>query len=889
MNDHPKHLEPGTEVGVYRIDALIGVGGMGEVYRAHDTRLHRDVALKVLPVAADRDPDRLRRFVAEARAASALNHPHILTVHDIGDIKGTPFIAMELVEGETLRARLQRGPLPVDEALDAALQIALALSAAHDKAIVHRDVKPENVMLRPDRFVKVLDFGLAKLRPEAKDLSVALTTSGVATAGGFVGTPAYMAPEQIDGGAVDARTDVFAFGVLLLEMLTATNPFRGSGLLETIGAIGATPAPAAALLARLRPDLRSIIEKTLQRSPSQRYPSMARLIADLRKLGRDGDAISVDVAKQSFRIRGFAIGSIIAVTAAIGVIALWKRSDPRDVVPVQLTHFATAARDPTISPDSRMLAYVVQEPGSIDSQVYVQQWPDGRPLQLTRVPGRKAWPAFSPDGARVAYTVTGEEWQWDTWVVPLIGGAAPRLLLPNASELQWLKDGRVIFAEFRQGVQVAVVVSTESRGDARDVYVPPLDGMAHVSDVSPDGRWVAIGQMRTTSGYATRSPLSCFVLPFAAPSAQPRAIGDEAAGCSMFVRWSPDGRWLYYASGRAPYFQLFRQPANGGRPQQLTTGTGLAGIGVVTWFALSPDGRSVVYPSGEAQESVWLHRADGTEQQLTFEGNARSPIVSTDASRVFYIAGARFGSGRMLVRAFADSASQEVCAGLQASSLAPSPDLKWIIFDRPAGNNVSHIWVCTLDNAVPPRQITHGQAGESGPLFSPDGKIVVYTQELGDGRRRVWRVNPDGTDARAVTDPEPALDLVGVSPDSEWISVTRGAVTPREAWIYPLERSSKPKLVAKSWHFGWSLDGSTFLFSNSGMISTSWAVPNPRRVLVPDGFGETPTVAAFEAAGGRKVLTADFFVRPSPGPDSFSVVYSSVENRSNLYRLELPP
>lgn len=275
-------LEPGTRLGPYEVTARIGAGGMGEVYRARDTRLNRDVALKILPDAVAGDNDRLSRFRNEARALSALNHPHIVTIYEVGQVGASSFIAMEVVEGETLRERLRRGPLPLRDAIEIVLQTARAIGAAHEKGLVHRDIKPENVMIRRDGYVKVLDFGLAVLRTGAETgQSLTLGTFDTVAAAA-AGTPAYMSPEQLDESRTDARSDVFSLGVLLCESVTGKNPFARAGVLETVSAIAQTPEPAVTLIADLPPSLTAIILKALHKNPADRYPAVSDLAADLQ-------------------------------------------------------------------------------------------------------------------------------------------------------------------------------------------------------------------------------------------------------------------------------------------------------------------------------------------------------------------------------------------------------------------------------------------------------------------------------------------------------------------------------------------------------------------------------------------------------------------------------
>ena len=277
----------GRVVGTYRIEARIGAGGMGEVFRAHDSKLDRPVALKLLPADVASNPDRLRRFHAEARAASSINHPNILVIHDFGEVDGCPFIISELVEGETLRDRIRRGAIPPAEALDIAIQVSTALAAAHARGIVHRDIKPENVMVRPDGYVKVLDFGLMKLMPSDNGVTVTGTD-----AGHVLGTPHYMSPEQARGLETGPTSDVWSVGVLIYEMLTGRPPFRGSSAADVIAAILSVEAAPVDLHAPQVPDLLSgVVSTTLLKDASRRYESAAELHAALAKIriGGDGD------------------------------------------------------------------------------------------------------------------------------------------------------------------------------------------------------------------------------------------------------------------------------------------------------------------------------------------------------------------------------------------------------------------------------------------------------------------------------------------------------------------------------------------------------------------------------------------------------------------------
>ena len=870
-------LVTGKQLGVYKITGRLGAGGMGEVFRARDTRLGREVAIKILPRGFTTHHERLARFEREARVLAALNHPNIAAIYGLEEAHGTPALVLELVDGEMLTDRIARGPISAPDAMAVARQIGDALAAAHGKGIVHRDLKPRNIALTRDGTVKVLDFGLAKAGLEddaAPGGSAALTMSVGGTLPGMVlGTAAYMSPEQARGQVIDRRTDIWAFGCVLYEMLTARAAFAGETIPDIVAAVLEREPDWDALPPLTPRPVRRLLEHCLTKNRDER----------LGDISQARSALESSSSRSRVPARALAFAAIAATL--VGAAAVWMTftAPAPSPVPVQITRFATAVRDPALSPDGRMLAYVVQEPQSIDSQIWVQSATGGQPQQLTRAPGRKAWPAFSPDGSQIAFTLTGEEWKWDTWVVPIVGGEAPRLLLPNAHELQWIDNDRVLFSEFKRGIQVGVVVARAGRSEARDLYVPPTTTMAHVSDLSPDGRMVAIGQM---------GPLECFVMPFDGSGTR-RPVGTTETPCAMFVRWSPDGRWLYFASGRAPDFQLFRQPAAGGRAEQLTFDRGLAGIGVVTWFALTGDGRSVIYPSGEARESVWLQRAGENEQQLTFEGDAREPAFSADGRRVVYLSGPRFSPGQMWMRSLDGSSSVQVAPDFRAVAFAPSPDGTFIAFAAPDAHKKNHLWLASMDNSRAPREIDVADRQRidddglgNGLLVAPDNKTVFYIA-LDAGASQIWRVDTDRANRRPVTEREPSLRLSSISPDGRWISVTRGARTPREEWIYPADGGQGRRLFS-GWRFRWMPGNRNFLLLNSGMVSTAWLVPNPTGADFPTAIPENPSAEILTRLGARKVLTADFFAEPFPGPDSSSVVYSKIENRSNLFQLALP-
>ncbi|MGC1582428.1 MAG: protein kinase, partial [Candidatus Acidiferrales bacterium] len=420
----------GQTISHYRILEKLGGGGMGVVYKAEDTRLGRIVALKFLPDDVSHDAHALERFKREAKAASALNHPNICTIYDIGEDGGREFIAMEFLDGQTLKDRISGKPLPLDQVLELAAEIADALDAAHAKGIVHRDVKPANIFITGRGHAKVLDFGLAKLSPAVggANISSMPTVSDVdqlTHVGAVIGTIAYMSPEQVRGEEMDARTDLFSIGAVVYEMVTGVSPFRG----ETSGAISgailnSAPVAPVRLNPGVPPKLEEIINKALEKDRKLRYQNAADIRTDLQRLKRDSDstpASGAAISPAHSATRRFAlplVAAAIALTLIAVVAGFFFSRRSRQNAPVgnnwqQLTFFTDSAVYPTLSPDGRMLAFIRGNDAFFGpGQVYVKFLPDGEPVQLTHDSTQKMSPAFSPDGSSIVY---GTVIPWDTW------------------------------------------------------------------------------------------------------------------------------------------------------------------------------------------------------------------------------------------------------------------------------------------------------------------------------------------------------------------------------------------------------------------------------------------------------------------------------------------
>jgi serine/threonine protein kinase len=512
---------------------------MGMVYRARDPRLGRDVALKFLSGAYSASGAALERFHREARAISALNHPNVCTVYDIGEDRGQPFLVMELLEGRTLRQRIAAGRLSNDEVISIGLQISEALEAAHSRGIVHRDIKPANIFITSPGVVKILDFGLAKAIPVSGHLRTAhrgpqvdmeITAQDMLTKSGVtLGTVSYTSPEQARGEEIDARSDLFSFGVVLFEMATGTLPFTGETWPAILNAIlTSAPRPIRDLNPTSMPEIERIVEKALEKQPGTRYQTVSDMKADLLRARRTLDPTHVPVSGEigTHRRRVLPAWTAALLLAAIlGIAAFLKLSinqtNPAPTSPseyTQITNFTDSAIWPSLSPDGRMVTFL-RGGGNFPTsgQIYVKLLPNGDSVQLTKGPARRFGPVFTPDGSRIAYTeieATAAGISWDTWTVPVLGGP-PSRLLPNASGLSWLNDQRVLFSEIMTGLHMGIVTATQGRAQERQIYFPEHErAMAHFSYASPDMKSILIVEMDRT---ATFQP--CRLVPFEGSSA----------------------------------------------------------------------------------------------------------------------------------------------------------------------------------------------------------------------------------------------------------------------------------------------------------------------------------------------------------------------------------
>ncbi len=858
----------GRQFGPYRILSLLGAGGMGEVYRAHDSKLGRDVAVKTLPREFAGDPERLARFRREARTLASLNHPNIAAIYGLEESGDMDFLVLELVEGETLH-----GPVPLARALDYSLQVAEALEAAHEKGIIHRDLKPANAKVTRQGRVKILDFGLAKAvswpEPSA-DLPPSASVTDIETlAGHIVGTPSYMSPEQARGARVDNRADIWAFGCLLYELLTGKRAFPGDTPNDTIAAVLEREPDWHFLPTGTPARIRQLLRRCLEKEPDRRLSSIAAARRTLEKAQRGWNRWLVT-----------AVSATALAMAAVGT-ALWQRpsppSDRSEWIP--LTKLADPVSQPVLSPDGRMLAFVRSASTLFAvGEIYLKPLPDGEPVQLTHDGLAKMDPAFSPDGTRIAYTVVDAEFHWDTWVVPVHGGE-PQRWLRSVADLVWSGPGRLLFSEVKTGAHMGIVAASEERTGEQDIYLPfGARSRAQRPHLSPDGKWVLLAEMADQGDWGP-----CRVVPIDGRSPG-RQVGPPGVGCT-FGAWSPDGKWVYLTSKAGGLFHIWRQRFPDGRPQQLTPGlTEEEGI------AAAPDGRSIITAVALQSASIWIHDGAGERQISLLEGNAAYPKFTPDGRRVCYRivkAVPRFGTsrdpGEVWVTDVNTGRSERLAPGFQPWDYDISADGTQVVMEAPDTDGKARLWLAPFDRRTPPQQIP-GVEGRNA-IFGPQGEIFFRHSE--GPVSYVYRVRPDSSGLRKALD-QPILAINGVTPDGQWIEAwaPMPGNRPSAVQVFPL-RSGSPIVIGSNTHLQWSHRGETLWISGGAVANGRiYAVPLALGKMLPKipsgGFHSEQEIARLP--GARKIDASS----GSPGPTRDVYAFEHRTIQRNLYRIPIP-
>ena len=798
----------GKRLGSYQIISLVGAGGMGEVYRARDTRLDRTVAIKVLPERLAERTDLRERFEREARTIASLNHPNICTLYDVGREGGTDYLVMEYVEGETLAERLKKGPLPVEQVLRYAIEIADALDKAHRKGITHRDLKPGNIMLTKSG-AKLLDFGLAKLSQEAKPeipLSELPTAKDAITAqGAILGTLQYMAPEQLEGKEVDARTDIFAFGVVVYEMATAKKAFEGKSQASLIAKILETePPPISSLQPMAPPTLDRVVKRCLSKDPDDRWQTARDLEVELKWITEREPQIGAPAVTQTGirrlgRREALVSAGVLLSLALIAALVTWilkpAAVSPRPVSRFTITlppgqQFQVPDNGPVValSPDGTQVAYSAQQGGTQQLYLRAMDSLEARPIPGTQVPTGSladADPFFSPDGQWLGFFARGKLMK-----VSVNGGAAIALCdtigLPEGAS--WGSQGTIVFGG---GAEPLLQVS-ESGGTPHPITHLEKGEIGHSwPEFLPDGKtllFVADSTGNNSSG--------------AQIVAQMVGTGERRALVQgTYPRYSASGHVIYMQGGTlmaapfdpqqvkitgpaVPTVEGVLQSIRGGEAQYSVSSTGslayVPGNGQtaqlkLVWVSrkgeeqllaapahayanprLSPDGRRVAVGILEQDRQVWLYDlARDTLTRLTFQGNNNvTPFWTPDGKRIVYISNK--DGPRNLYWQLADGSG-----GLERLTTSErvdipsswSPDGRLLAFSEVAAPQGYDIWVLRLSDRKP-QPFLQTQFNEAAAQFSPDGNWVAYASDE-SGRNEIyvqpypgpggkWQISTDG-------------------------------------------------------------------------------------------------------------------------------------------------
>ncbi|MDL2717230.1 MAG: protein kinase [Acidobacteriota bacterium] len=747
-------LASGTKVGAYEILAAIGAGGMGEVYRAKDTRLSRDVAVKVLPEELFEGEEKRERFGREAKLLAALNHPNIAAVFSFEEISGRHLLVMELLEGETLRAKLAGGPIAPRKAVDYAQQMAQGLAAAHDKGIVHRDLKPENVFVTKDGRVKILDFGLARQAEKklAEEETSAPTAARHTDPGTVMGTVGYMSPEQVKGLPVDNRSDLFSFGAILHEMLSGKGAFKRDTAPESLTAIlREEPADLSGPNRFVEPALERLVRHCLEKSPEERFQSARDLAYALSTLSSSSGALSGATGAVTWgggtrRRFPLAIAGAVAAGALLGALGARVLLRPKSAAlpDFHVLTYSGSDGSPSVSPDGKTIAFVSSRDGT--SRIWVKQVAGGAEAVLTEGPDNQ--PRISPDGSSVLFVRS------------------------TASE-------------------TAIYRAAPVGGEARRVVGP-----AASADWSPDGKEIVF--MRANAGAGT---IDSSLLRIALDGTNERVVATVHDRLLSLPRWSPDGATIAAlespGTGTAtPKLVLF--PVDGSAPTHVETPETRAVLG----YAWNGDSRRVVFLSASSDAASRTRTAKVFLKDVR-TGASRAVLSGIDFGGAVDV----FGNGALvLVSAARRSNLREISlagasgpgrwltrGGSVDRQPVYAPDGEWVAFTSNRSGN-QDIWeLSTKTGAV--RRLTEDPADEFDPSFTRDGKSLIFSSNR-SGHFEIWMAAREGSGARRVTDDGVDAENASATPDGRWLVYASGNPEKRGIWKIRADGTNATRLVA---------------------------------------------------------------------------------------------
>ncbi|HEV7745891.1 MAG TPA: protein kinase [Pyrinomonadaceae bacterium] len=877
-------LTPTGNLGSYRILSTLGRGGMGEVLLAEDSRLGRKVALKLLPSSFTNDPDRLARFEREARAASALNHPNILTIYEVGSFDGRQFIASEYVEGETLRQRQLHSPLKLSEVLDVAVQVVSALAAAHQAHIVHRDIKPENIMLRPDAYAKVVDFGLAKLTAKptpSSDTSLPTMRQVDTDTGVVMGTTAYMSPEQARGLTLDARTDIWSFGVVLYEMVSGVTPFKGATPSDLIVSIlDREPAPLPATGSVIPPELDWIIRKALRKDREERYQTARELLGDLRSLKRQIDfaaqnertLISEDAAPLSVspsistdqpralstaevgrtktitHAQSVAVASrkrTVAIAAALAALLvgaifigykLWPGKKSATFQSMKITRLTNSGKviDSIISPDGKYLVYVLSDAGK--QSLWIRQVSIANDKLIVPAAQMGVFGiTFTRDGNDVYYVIKVNMDKGTLYRVPALGGTPVKILEGVDAPVSSSPDGKQL-AFLRgsfpnQGESALMIANSDGSGER--ILATRKSPKAFVPIFFTGPAWSPDGKLIATSVGSFDASFRIFT--FAVTDGKETDLTPNAPWrFTARVEWLPDMSGLLAIAGEGPgVCQVWLLSYPGGSMQRITND-----LAAYRALSIANDGTKFSTIQSSGLVNIWIAAEGDTDHALQlptgnvgFFGSSGNTVSWTPKDGLVFISNESTNLDIWSMDANGENRKQLTSNAGYNFSPQVSPDGRYIVFVSNRGGN-RNVWRMDI-NGNNPRQLTNGTA-EATPTITPDNNWVIYSSLVG-GRFTLWKVGIDGGNPVELTNRVATSPTL--SPDGKYVAYMFPAsldplAPPNRIAIMPIAGGEPAKVieipststVAPSAH--WSADGKSIMYTvNINNVTNIWSQP----------------------------------------------------------------
>jgi Tol biopolymer transport system component len=841
----------GSRIGPYEVVSFIGAGGMGEVYRAKDTRLAREVAIKLLPRSFADDPERLRRFEQEGRAAGMLNHPNILAVFDIGTHDGAPYVVSELLEGQTLRQRIDGTPMPSRKAIDCATQLARGLAAAHDKGIVHRDLKPDNVFVTREGRVKILDFGLAKMAAQPAMASAETALIGASPApntevGMVLGTVSYMSPEQVRAQPADHRSDIFSFGILLYEMLTGRQAFHADSAIETMSAIlKADPPRIADTVRDLPPALERIVLHCLEKSPEERFQSAGDLAFDLESLSQTSASGALPAHDATTRRpwKALAAAALVAIAGA-GLFYAGRATAPvsqPEFEPLTFRRGSTQAA--RFAPDGRTVVYTAAWEGTPNTLYTVQPGnPESRSLDVPGIlnsvsaSGELALLLPRPGRSQVLARMP-------------IGGGAPREILENVAEADWGPNGEEM-----------AVLRTEA---GRQRLEFPIGRVVH----EPSG-WIS-GVRVSRAGDR---------IAFAEHPVQIDNRGDIAVvdldgnkttlstGWEDIGRlaWSPDDNEIWFSGSKGGIDHSLYAVTLGGKTRLLLSGAGSLGLQDV-----STDGRLIV-ADGVRRPGIVVRAPGATEEaELGWMDYSWLVDLSDDGKYILFSEQGVAGGPGYAVYLRATDGSPAVRLG-KGDAHSLSHDGRWVI----AADLDTHTLMLLPTGAGQPRILPgHGMTGYSWAGFFPGDKQIVFAGTDKTGSTRMYLQSLDGGEERAITPEGVAPRRNTISPDGKWLAAGHEGVLK----LFPIE-GGEPRPVPGTERgdipIRWNADGTVLYVGQGG---------RPMQVIAIDFSSGVRTV--LHELGPRDAVGASGLIDIRLTPDGRSYAFGYLRTLQSLYQI----